>query len=341
MALHAQAVALERVGDDDRRPGVVDGGEGLAQRRRVVPTEVAHRPDEVVVVEVGDQRGDVRPARAVPREQLAHLGRGAAEEPLVLGVGHVVDPPAQRGAAGAGEQLLQHPAVLHGEHLPAGGGEHPLQPGRAHRGDDAVQRLPVEIDDPDYLAQLGDHRVEHRLPDGALVELRVAHERPLAAGAAAGQLGVDVAAGQGAPHRSGRADADRAGGVVRRHRVLGPAGVALQPAELPQRGQRGRVELAEQVLQRVQHRRGVRLDRGAVVGTELLQPQRGHDGDHRGAGRLVATDLHPAGVGPHPVGVVDDRRGQPEHPVLDGPEDLVPVAVLVGGGDRECHRCSC
>ena len=45
---------------------------------------------------------------------------------------------------------------------------------------------------------------------------------------------------------------------------------------------------------RVQHRRGVRLDRHPVPAAQVLEPQRGHDRHHRGAGRLVAADLQPA-----------------------------------------------
>jgi len=112
----------------------------------------------------------------VPGQHLAQLGGGAAQHPLVLGVGHVVDAVAQALAAGTGEQLLQQPAVLHGEHLPPGGGEHALQTGGAHRGDDAVQGLPVQVHHPHDLAQLGHHGVEHGLPHRALVEFRVADQ---------------------------------------------------------------------------------------------------------------------------------------------------------------------
>ena len=91
---------------------------------------------------------------------------------------------AQRVAAGPGEQLLEQPAVLDGDHLPAGGGEHPLQPARVPMfGHDPVERLPVEVDDPDDLAEVGDHRVEDGLPDRALVQFGVADQGVLAAAA--------------------------------------------------------------------------------------------------------------------------------------------------------------
>ena len=285
--------------------------------------EVADGRGQLLVRHVGDQPADPGRAGPVAGQHRTELGRGPAQRPLVFGVGHLVDPLPERAAAGPGEQLLQQPAVLDGQHLPARGGEHALQPGRAHGRHHPVQRLPVEVDDPDALAQLGDHRVEHGLPDRALVQLGVADQRPLPAGAAGVEVALDVPAGQRTPDRGGRADADRAGRVVGRHRVLQPRRVALQPAELPQRGQVAGVEIAEQVFQRVQHRRRVRLDRHPIGRLQLLQPERGHDRHHRGAGGLVPADLETARVGSDPVGVVDDRRRQPQHPLLDRPQRRV------------------
>ena len=136
-------------------------------------------------------------------------------------------------------------------------------------------------------------------------------------GAVGGEPVAQVPAGHRAPDRGGRADADRPGRVVDRVGVLDPARVALQAAERPQRGQVRLIELAEQVVDRVQHGRGVRLDRHPVLGAQVPEPQRGHDRDHRRRRGLVAADLQAAGIGPDPVRVVDDRGGQPEHLALD------------------------
>src|SRR3954469_13284777 len=86
---------------------------------------------------------------ALPRQVGPDLVRRAPQHALVLGVAHRVDAVAQRGAAGTLERCGGGPPVLAGEPLPAGGGEHALQAGGAHGRDDAVQRLPVEVDDPD------------------------------------------------------------------------------------------------------------------------------------------------------------------------------------------------
>ena len=58
MSLCRKAIALYRVGDDDRRPGVVDLPVGRPQRVHVVAAEVADCPDQGRVVESGDEVAD-------------------------------------------------------------------------------------------------------------------------------------------------------------------------------------------------------------------------------------------------------------------------------------------
>ena len=315
VALDGQPVALDRVGQDDRRPGVVDRPVGLVQGAQVVAAEVADGARELGVVEVAGQPGQ----GLVPAGQaLAQLVRVAAEQPLVLGVGHGVDPVPQRLPARAGEQILEQPPVFQRDDLPARRAEHAAQPVGGDQRHHPVQRLAVHVDDPDDLAEFGHAGVDDGLPDRALVEFGVAEQRILAARrAVSDEPAVQVPAGHRAPDRGGRADADGPGGVVDRIGVLDPARVALQAAERPQRRQVRLIELTEQVVDRVQHGRGVRLDRHPVVRAQVPEPQRGHDRDHRRRRRLMAADFHPAGIGPDPVRVVDDRRGQPEHLALD------------------------
>ena len=324
VALGGQRPALDRVGEHDAR--AVAHGVGLAvgvdQRGEVVPAEVAEGGQQVAVGEPRD----------VDLQALAQLGRARAQQPLVLLVGHRVHALAQRRVAGQPRAVLDHHAV------PAGRLEHRGQPPRGDVGHHAVQRLAVEVDDPHDLAELGHHRVGDRLPAGALVELGVADQRDLAAADRDVEVPGDVAVRERAPHRRGRPEADRAGRVVDRVGVLGAAGVGLQAAELAQRGQVAAVQAAEQVVDRVQHRRGVRLDRHAVGRLEVGEPQRGHQAHHRGAGGLVAADLHARRVRAHPVGVVDDRRGQPQHPPLHAVQGL-EVEVVAGRLGEGGHGC--
>ena len=317
VALGGQAVALDGVGEDHGGAGVVDGVERLAQCGQVVAAEVADGGVQGGVVQACDQLGELR---VRTRDAFAQLVGGAAQQPLVLRVLHLVDASPQRVAAGAFEQLVQQPPVLDGEHLPARGVEHACEADGADVGHDPVEALPVEVDDPADLAEVLHHRVEDRLPAGAFVQLGVADQRvwrPVP--------GAHVAAGQRAPDRGGGADADRAGGVVDGVGVFRPARVALQAAELAQGFQLGRRQLAEQVVDGVQHRRGVRFDRHPVLGAQVVEPQLGHDRHQRRRRGLVPADLQPVGVGAHPVGVVHDRRGQPQHPLLDLAQRRVPV----------------
>jgi hypothetical protein len=78
-----------------------------------------------------------------------------------------------------------------------------------------------------------------------------------------------------------------------------------------------RGEIAEQVVDGVQHRGGVRLDRHPVAGCEVGEPQRRHHRHEGRAGRLVTADLDPVAGLPLPVGRVDDAHREPEHPALD------------------------
>ncbi len=321
VALRRQRPALDRVREHDARP--VAHGVGLAvavdQRAEVVAAEVAERRQQLAVVEVA----------GVDLQPLAQLAGGRAQQPLVLLVRHLVDPLAQLGPGGEPRAVLDHHAV------PAGRLEHRLQPPGRDVRHDAVERLAVEVDDPHHLAELAHHRVRDRLPARALVELGVPDQRDLAAADRDVEVAGGVAVRDRAPDRRGGAEPDRAGRVVDRVRVLRPRRVGLQPAVLPQRREVRAVEPAEQVVERVQDGRRVRLHADAVGRLEHAEPERGHERDHRRARRLVAADLHARAVRAHAVGVVDDRGGQPQHAALDRVERLEVDLRLRGG--RSCH----
>ena len=277
--LGGQRPALDRVREDHGRPVADRIGLAVAveQRAEVVAAEVAERRQ---------QRRVVEPA-GVDLQPRAQLVRRGAQQPLVLLVRHQVDALAQPGPGGQLRPVLDHHAV------PARRLEHRLQPPGGDVRDHAVERLPVEVDDPHDLAELAHHRVGDRLPARALVELGVADQRDLAAADGDVEVPGDVAVGERAPHRRRRAEPDRAGGVVDGIRVLRARRIGLQAAELAQRLQVGAVEPAEQVVDRVQDGRGVRLHAHPVRRLQHAEPQRGHERHHRRARRLVPADLHP------------------------------------------------
>ena len=220
-------------------PAEVAHGAGRARRRLSEPTRSRSSAD---VLAGQDAVGDL-------------VGRHA-QHPLVLLVGHLLEPAAQRrGRRGARTARETNRPHFERDDLPAGGGEHALEALDLDVGHDAVQGLAVEVDDPQQLAERGDLRVGDGLPDGALVELGVAEQADEpAGGGGVGEVGAGVAVRDGRPQRGGGADADRAGGEVDGVGVLEPAGVALQPALGAQRRQVGGVEVAEQVVDGVQHR---------------------------------------------------------------------------------------
>ena len=320
VALDRERPALDRVGEHHRRPVVVGGLVGVDQLAEVVPAEVPEAGAQLGVVELGHQPRELRVGAG---QALPQLGPVRAQQPLVLLVRHLVDAAAERLAARPGEEPVEQAPVLDRDHLPACRLEHPCQPAEGDVRHDAVERLPVQVDDPEHLAEMSDPGVGDRLPDGALVELGVAEQRDLAAHRRRLEpVVLEVTARDRAPHRRRRADPDRAGRVVDRVRVLGPARVALQAAELAQRLEIGLIELPEQIVDRVQDRRGVRLDGHTVLGAQLREPERGHQAHHRGARGLVTADLYARAGLAHAVGVVHDRRGEPQHAALDDAQDV-------------------
>ena len=314
-----ESVPLDRVGEHDGRPvgRLARAAEGREDVAEVVAAEVAdERADVVRLVE--EAREGVVVGALERREQGAAnvLGRGA-EERLVRLVRHLVDPAAEEAASLARVRLAQLAAVLELDHVPAARPEVRLELGRPDPWDHAVERLAVEIDDPERVAEPARQRLGDRLPEVALVELRVAEQGDVAAARRGAEVGGDVPVGERSEQRGGAPEADRAGGVVDRVRVLGARGVALEPAEVAQPGQVGAVEASEEVLERLEHRRRVGLDADAVARVHVRKPQRGHQGHHRGRRRLVAADLQRVAARPLAVRIVDDAHGEPEHPALD------------------------
>ena len=84
-----------------------------------------------------------------------------------------------RAAALSGEQPFEKMVGRQGDDLPAGGPGHALQSTSGDVRDHPIERLPVEVHDPDELAELRHRRVEQRLPDCALIKLGVADQRAL------------------------------------------------------------------------------------------------------------------------------------------------------------------
>ena len=137
VALDRQRPALDRVGEDHRRPVVLDrrgrprsACRGRGRRGRGRPRAARRRRA---------RRRAAASSRRRPGSRSRSVAGLGAQQPLVLLVGHLVDAPAQLLAAGppnsASRSRRPYLTVMH---LPAGRLEHPGQPAerrcRARRG---------------------------------------------------------------------------------------------------------------------------------------------------------------------------------------------------------------
>jgi hypothetical protein len=116
---------------------------------------------------------------------------------------------------------------------------------RLDPGDDAVEALPVEIDDPERIAEASRERFRQGLPDVALVELGVAQQRDEAPSGRDAVAGPQKCIGQRGEERRRRTEPDGTRREIDRERVLRPARIALQAPEVPEPGQVFDVEAPE------------------------------------------------------------------------------------------------
>ena len=327
VARDRQPPALHRVGEDHAGPvpDLIAGGVGGQHAGQVVPTQVGDQRGQLVVGHAG--QGLVHAGRGAVVEPLPQLLTGQAEQRLVVLVGHVVDPGPQRAAVGLGELGLELAPVLGLGHVPAGRLELAPPVRGADAGHHPVQRLPVEVDHPHHVAQPVRGRVEDGFPDVALVQFGVAQQGDEPGPGPVAEVRVHVPAGHRGEQGRDRAETDRPGREVDFVRVLGPGRVGLQATAGAQRGQVLPVQVAQQVLDGVEHRGRVRLHADPVLGGQVGEVQRGHRGDQRGTGGLVAADLDPVPGGPLAVGRVHHPHRQPQHPALD----LIQHVQIHGG----------
>ena len=318
VALERQPQTLDGVGDEAHgRPGG-HSLEGLDDGLHVVAAEVRHQTGQrrIVVARHNGERvgmaGKIRLQLAPPRRPaLEHQGR-------VEHVRALVDPAPQALAAGLAEGVLQELAVLEENDLPAQVLE---QPGQLHEqavGDDRVEALAVVVDHPPAVVEPVLPILQQRLVDVALVELGIAHQRhhaplrPIAAPA----LGVHVVLHQACETRHRHAKTHRAGGEVYVVGILGARRVRLGTAEAAEILQVVERLVAQEILDRVEHRAGVRLHRHPVLRPQDVEVERRHQRHQRGGGGLVTAHLEPVATIHLVVGVVDHVGGEPQHLAL-------------------------
>src|ERR1700674_2198952 len=140
---------------------------------------------------------------------------------------------------------MQVPPVLGLDDGPAIGSKHAFKLPNPYAWNNSVQRLPVQVHDPDQAIDLLKQGFTHRLPDRPFVKLGVAdHCDEPAAGRVAGS-GCDESGREGCEVGSHGPKSDRAGREIHAIRVLGPARVGLQSVKSTQLLQLLLVKVAE------------------------------------------------------------------------------------------------
>ena len=153
---------------------------------------------------------------------------------------------------------------------------------------------------------------EQGFVDIAFIQLGVAGDRHMPRARLLGiyqTLRPQIILHQGSKTGQRDAQPNRSGREINFRAILGPGRIGLRAAHLPKCRHLLDTLAAEQIIDRMQHRPGMRLYRHPVIGAQNLEIQRRHDRDYRGAARLMPAHLHPIPVRPDMIGVMDHPGG--------------------------------
>ncbi len=329
VAGEGQAVALDRPGDEEGRNIVLCGVERLDQALHAMAAEVGEQQAERGVImllqEGGGLLAQVRPNALPPRRAALVMKRRK------LRVRQLLKPAFDRRIAV--ERAAESLAVAQLDHAPAATSENLVEALEHAVGAGRIEALAIVVDDPPQVADIVLRALDDRFIDIAFVELGITDQRDEAAavGLVEPAVRAEIILHEAGEEGDRDSEADRTGREVDGNLVLGPARIALRAAEAAEILEGGAALRAEQIVDRVQHRPGVRLHRDPVVRAQSVEIERRHDRRHRGAARLVPADLQPVGMVPNVIGVVDGPRRQPAQPLV---EDLQRFNV---GGDGLEH----
>ena len=296
-----QLPALECVGEQYVGPGrQIDAVEGVAQLGEVVAPQVRQQVLELRVVPPRQQAAQVVRVAADARHPFADDRGVTLSSRWYMSLDMSSMAARSSSPLGSWKAACSFLPYLASITRPAVRGEHLAPHPDADAGDDAVEALAVEVDDPENVLRLGHGVVGDSLPHDALVQLGVAEQAdvPSLDPGLRIESGSGVRLGQGREVGGHGAQAHGAGGEVDAVRVLRAAGVRLQTVEPPQRLQVLGRQIAQQVLDRVVDGRRVRLDGDPVAGAHVLEEQVRQDRHDRRARRLVAADLQVSGARP-------------------------------------------
>ena len=213
VARERQGESLDRVGDEDRRPVVVDRLEGMQQIRQIMSAEIAHQGREFRVRATLEEAGHVALVAEIVQEPLAPSGAALERQRRIELVRRRVDPLAQSFSTRLLERSFLQGTIFENDDIPTEGAENGLEAGVETLADHGIEALAVIVDDPPAIAQALLPPFEQGLEDVTFIHLRIAHERdhspfgPILRPA----MGLHVILHQAREERLRDAQADRAG----------------------------------------------------------------------------------------------------------------------------------
>ena len=315
VALERQPDALDGVGDEADRTIVIDGLERLDHAGHIVAAEIGHQRQQFVVAAPVNQLRHHALIADLVVQAFAERRAALKTQRCVHLVRAGIDPAFQRLAARLGERRAHQPAVFHDHHVPAEISEHGLeffpQPLAHHR----VEALAVVIDHPPGIAQAVLPALQQRLEDIALVHLGVADQRDHASlrPVLHPAMRLDVILHQRGKQCLRDAEADRTGREIDIVGILGARRIGLRAFETAKIFQLLAGLVAEQILDGMKYRAGMRLYRDAVLRPQYREIKRRHDGGERRRRGLMAANLQAVDIGPDVIGVMDGPGRQPQH----------------------------
>ena len=316
VARERQAITLDGVGNEHGWHIVIRLLEGFQQGFDAMPAKVGHQRGQFRIAEAVNQLKRLLPARQIAMQAFAPGSTPLISQRGIFGIGALVDPVRYHLPAGLRKHFALALAMFQRQHPPAAGFENVVKAAEHAVSCRAVQRLTVVIDNPPAIADAMLETFDQAFIDIAFVQFGIAHQRDHAPGLRLSQLAVsdEVILHQAGECRDRHPQTHRSGGEIDRNAVLGARGVTLRPAHAAKPFQRFAALRAQQIVNGVQHRPGMRLDGHLVLRAQRVKIERGHDRADRGATGLVPADLQAVAALAQVIGIVNNPRGKPAQP---------------------------
>ncbi len=168
---------LNRVGNENHGPVVINGREGVVERLDAMPSEIRHKITKFAVGTAIKNGAHWPLVPDLVHQPLAPCSATLKRKRRVKRIGATVDPSAKRVASGLREGSLLHRTVLDPHNLPAEGMKSRFDAIIETLADDTVEALAIIVDNPPRVAKPVLPALLQALVDVALVKFGIADKR--------------------------------------------------------------------------------------------------------------------------------------------------------------------